>query len=132
MKEAFTIGMVLFGLGVAWLSHNLGADLFTVLWAAVPTAVLSALALWAWYSIQPQVSVVTLISGLSAALYPFWWRVFDSIVSGGGAPDEFMLQFYDRPFWASTWFEWGLEVFFVVAFICFASRDWKRSTGYFY
>lgn len=99
---------------VFYISRTIGADFQSTLAAFMPSLVIVFLAgLGKWKLDLP---LIPLAAFSAVLIWPFWWRVIDSIANAGSSPDQFQLHLGEDPFWATTTFKWVIE--FLLASMC--------------
>lgn len=116
------IAVGLFMLAVWWLSTTLGADFMTTLQAVAYSLPLLAFAGVAIWFFTP--CIFASFSATSAAIWPVWWRVLDSIAAGGKNPDTAF--FFSQPWWDTGWTKWGVESALIVLSIWLLIRSGRR------
>lgn len=118
----FLAAVVVFLVSVFALSRWIGADFSVTLEAALQSIVFVLVAGALVYFLS--IDILPCATGLLAVLWPLWWKVVDSIATGGKAVD--MLFMYQTPWWGTDATKWIFEGVLIVATIVLYVRSRDR------
>lgn len=130
-SAAIVVALIVIGIPMLLLwkfSQTIGAEFWTTGGAVGKSIAILAVAGVLSYLARPPFLLT--ISGISALIWPCWWRVLDSIAAGGVNPDNSTFSFLhdDRfvPWYATDLFKYGVEAALVGALVWFLYKASNR------
>jgi hypothetical protein len=94
-------------------SRDIGADFQSTLWSVVQSIVVLGLAGIVLWKLSPP--LLPFSAAVLSLLWPCWWKVLDSIASGGSNPQEPSPFNFMPPdiWWNGPWFKYGTEALLI-------------------